>query len=291
MTDSQADKPINVANYCACFIDLLGQRKALEGQGLITESQPREDFLETVRNSVGVIEALQIQAEGFRQPNLRTFSRREELSADNKKLYDQMRQAVARQQRWSDGLVYYTSLARSVSPCPMNAILEIFMLAGTLCFLGLTNRQPIRGAIEVSWGVELHENELYGAVIANSYKLESEIAQYPRIVIGGRTINYLEAHVREEVLAEDKLGLFNKNCAQLCLNMTKVDQDGWRFIDYLGDEFTNSVTRSLSPELFRSAYSFVVDQYDEHNKSGNTKLAQRYVWLKSYFDKSGLADE
>ena len=137
MTDSQADKPINVANYCACFIDLLGQRKALEGQGLITESQPREDFLETVRNSVGVIEALQIQAEGFRQPNLRTFSRREELSADNKKLYDQMRQAVARQQRWSDGLVacIYNYLGELLHFCfpLLNVLVE--------CFLELYNKQ------------------------------------------------------------------------------------------------------------------------------------------------------
>ena len=280
----------SVANYCACFIDLLGQRNALKDQGLLTESEPTPEFMKIVRSSVGAIEDLQIQAESFRQQDNGEFSRRDELSPTDQELYDQMREAVAKQQRWSDGLVYYTSLARSASPCPMNAVLEIFFLAGTLCFLGLTNRQPIRGAIEVSWGVELHENELYGAVVANSYVLESEIAQYPRIVIGDWTYDYLNAHLQAEISSEDKLGLFNQGCAQRCLNMISVDKDGYRFLDYLGTEFTASVTRSEATDLFHEAYVFICQQYDEHKKTRNSKLAQRYLWLKSYFDSRKPAD-
>lgn len=282
------EEKLDISNYCACFIDLLGQRNALAGQSLLPESateKKEREFLEIVKNSVGAIERLQVQAQNFRQGKESCVSQREKLDAKDQMLYEEMQKAVAKQQRWSDGLVYYSSLATTTIKCPMNAVMEIFMLAGSLCFLGIASKQPIRGAIETAWGVELHENELYGAVVANSYELESKVAQYPRIVIGEKTIEYLNAHLSVPPDAEDKLGLYNRNCAQLCLNMTAVDQDGHHIVDYLGEAFTNSVTGSESNTLFNQAYNFICDQYNQHKESRNTKLALRYTWLRGYFEQ------
>lgn len=283
------EEELHVSNYCACFIDLLGQKNALNGQSImpeLTTDKEKSDFLNIVKQSVGAIERLQQQAQNFRQGKKRAFSIREQLNEEEKVLYDEMKKAVAKQQRWSDGLVYYSSLDTESNKCPMNAVMEIFMLAGALCFLGLAHKQPIRGAIETAWGVELHENELYGAVVANSYVLESQIAQYPRIVVGEKTMDYLNAYIASPADTTDILALYNRNCAQLCLNMTAIDQDGHHVIDYLGNEFTRSVTNSGSSELFKLAYKFICEQYELHKENKNSKLALRYTWLRGYFHQN-----
>lgn len=280
------EEELSISNYCASFIDLLGQQDALKGQGILPNLKNDDDkkkFLNIVRNSVGAIEKLQSQVEKFRQKISTPSSIVKSLSPNDKVLYDEMKKVKAKQQRWSDGLVFYSSLEDKSAKCPMNAVLEIFFLSGTMCFLGLANKQPIRGAIETSWGVELHDNELYGAVVANSYELESKIAQYPRIVVGQKTINYLNAYLVEPINTEDKLFLYNRNLAQLCMNMTAIDQDGYHIIDYLGKTFTESVTHSQSQMLYKEAYLYICEQYELHKSNQNTKLALRYTWLKGYF--------
>ena len=282
--ENTLEENLQITNYCACFIDLLGQKDALNGQSIMPEINTqieKDDFLAIVRKSVGAIERLQIQAQKLRQNKGATIP--EQLTAQEKALFIEMEKVVAKQQRWSDGLVYFSSLETEHNKCPMNAVMEIFILSGSLCFLGLANQQPLRGAIETAWGVELHENELYGAVVANSYVLESKIAQYPRIVVGEKTIEYLYSYINSPIDKSDILALYNRNCAQICINMTAIDQDGYHIIDYLGNEFTQSITNTETQELFELAYQFICEQYDLHKKSKNTKLALRYTWLKGYF--------
>jgi hypothetical protein len=277
---------LTVSNYCACFIDLLGQKNALKGQSVMPElndDQKKAEFQSMVMKSVGAITRLQHHADFFRKASGETKSRRSELSPADQLLYDEMSAPKAKQQRWSDGLVFYQSLNTKTAQCPMSSVLDIFMLSGSLCMFGLVDKQPIRGAVETSWGVELHENELYGAVVANSYVLESAVAQYPRIVIGEHTMNYLRAHLEHTPDHTDKLGIYNRNLAVTCLNMTAVDQDGHDILNYLGVEFKNSVFREESKSLYDDAYAFICGQYELHKANKNSKLAQRYTWLKGYF--------
>lgn len=280
---------LSVSNYCACFIDLLGQQDALRDEGLmppLSNENDRQEFLKKVRQSVGAIETLQKQAEFLTQRSEHALSIRDQLTEEEMILYDEMKKAKVKQQRWSDGLVFYSSLQMKDIKCPMGAVFEVFLLSGALCFLGLANKQPIRGAIETAWGVELHENELYGAVVAKSYELESKVAQYPRIVVGQRTIDYLNAYLAEEANPEDKLALYNRNLAVMCIRMTAIDQDGYHILDYLGKTFTESVTHSESRDLYKMAYQYICEQYDSHRSNRNSKLALRYTWVRGYFHQN-----
>ncbi len=275
---------LRVSNYCVCFIDLLGQKNALKGQSIVPSlEEEKEIFLKAVRQSVGAIASFQEDAEFFRKRSENAISIQETLSAEDQKIYDEMKRAVTKQQRWSDGLVFYHSLNTDNFKCPMNSVADIFMLAGTLCMLGLANQKPIRGAIEIGWGVELHNNELYGAVVANSYELESTVAQYPRLVIGEHTIKYLTSHKQEEINIHDKLSLYNRNLADLCLSMTAIDQDGYHILNYLGKPFKASVLQDESKGLYKEAYAYICEQYDIHVAKKDSKLAVRYAWLKGYF--------
>src|SRR5690554_7041359 len=59
-----------VSNYCACFIDLLGQKDALKGQSVmpdLNDEKKKTEFQSMVMKSVGAITRLQHHADFFRR--------------------------------------------------------------------------------------------------------------------------------------------------------------------------------------------------------------------------------
>ncbi|NQV69266.1 MAG: hypothetical protein HQ498_04490 [Pseudohongiella sp.] len=272
---------IDLQNYCMAFVDILGQRDAMRGEGLLPAFEKdgdEEKFRARIKNSVGQIVRLQEAAKHYLvdRPEL---SIRDQLTEEQREAYDESKRLRMKQQRWSDGLVLYTSMAGKT---PMNAIFDIFGTAGGLCFMGLGQKEPLRGGIDISWGAELHEGEIYGAVVANSYELET-IAQYPRIVVGNRVIQYLDSaidHANEDEQAEQ----INKALAQICRAMVCMDTDGQHIINYLGETFTECFTKDNSAAMFSEAYGYASEQYELHRDARNAKLAIRYNWLLAYFE-------
>lgn len=185
-------------------------------------------------------------------------------------------------QRWSDGLMPFVSMGDMDIKCRMNGIFGMFGLAGSLCLNGLATRRPIRGAIEVAWAAELHDRELYGAAVARAYELESEIAQYPRIVVGPEAVKLLEVHAQNP--NQDIYSQNDRELAKICLAMVAQDDDGHWLLHYLGEQFQLAVSHSHHAKLYNAARKFVVAQLAEHQANRNSKLAFRYSHLLQYFD-------
>jgi len=181
-------------NYCIAFIDLLGQREEYKNEGLLpnfTSDQEREAFYQKIKKTIVPIIALQKDAETMMETALTHNPEYQKiLPPELFQTYVKMRKTNIRSQRWSDGLVFFTSLGDPDIKCPPTGLFGLFGLAGSLCFMGLARKQPIRGAIDIAWGLELHGGELYGAAVAKAYELESYVAQYPRIIVSDRTINF-----------------------------------------------------------------------------------------------------
>lgn len=281
------EKQLNAGNYCVSFIDLLGQRAALQGQGLlpVTESEEqRQALTQTLMKSVGSISALQRRAQAMidksgPDPNSEL---RAQLSAEEQLEWDEMSKTKITTQRWSDGLVQFACLGDREIKCHMNNVFGLFTITGALCFMGLASKRPIRGAIEIAWGLELHPGELYGAAIARAYELESEVASYPRIVIGPEMLRFLDVYCSNtstEVFARADRAL-----AQLCRSMLHVDTDGHVFLHYLGEAFRSAVTTRNHPALYAKAHEFALEQLKEHRENKNSKLAFRYSDLLHYFE-------
>lgn len=275
-------------NYCVAFIDLLGQREALRDQGLlkrINSEQQRQQFDAVLQKSVLAINKLQKCAESMlaptREPNLNSRYRAA-LPPEHHAEWDEMQRTRIATQRWSDGLVSFLSLGDTEVKCRMNGVFHIFALAGILCLLGLAEAYPVRGAIEVAWGVELYPGELYGAAVARAYEIESEIAQYPRIVVGPGTIQLLEANAAN--LAKDTYSRQNRDLASLCHRMLFQDADGHWVLHYLGEEFRSAFTKHHHIQLYDAARKFIFEQLHEHKTTQNTKLAFRYSQLLQYFN-------
>lgn len=282
------EHPLQAGNYCVSFIDLLGQRAALRGQGLLPPFHTEDEqsaLNESLRKSVGAIIKLQKQAEEMLEPLLhprQDSAFRAALPPELHAQWDEMQATRLKTQRWSDGLVSFLCLGDNDIKCRMNGVFSLFGLAGTLCLMGLATRNPIRGAIEVAWGVELHPGELYGAAVARSYELESEVAQYPRIVVGQEAIKFLEVHAANP--AQDVFSQNDRALATLCLSMLLQDLDGNWFIHYLGEEFRNSISQTQHSELYQHAKNFVLEQLNEHQEKKNTTLSLRYAHLLHYFE-------
>lgn len=274
------------ANYCVSFIDLLGQRAALKGQGLLplapSEAEQKK-LMEVVRESVGSISTLQQQASQLLNSSSPQFNSelRSSLNPKAKTRFDELRYTNVKTQRWSDGIVSFASLGDKKVKCHVNSVYRLITLAGALCFVGLCNRRPLRGGVAIAWGIELHPGELYGAAIARSYELESEVAQYPRIVVDDVTTDFLKAH--NSIQQGNQVSIINKKMAELCLSMLKKDADGRNIVHYLGDAFRFAVTDAKHEAMYEAAYEFVKDQLSEHKESGDVKLASRYASLLDYF--------
>jgi hypothetical protein len=169
-----------LCHYAAAFIDLLGQRAQLRSQDLIP--QDRDEALRISRKAIGDIRWLHDRLDTF----YRGFTS-DPFDGDkffNTSAAEKMRAVDLKFQRFSDGLVVYVSLLGEARPENINGLYRLIAASGSLCLLGLAEKRPVRGGISVAWGAELNDNELYGAVIARAYELESEMAHYPRIVVG-----------------------------------------------------------------------------------------------------------
>ncbi|MBE0546870.1 MAG: hypothetical protein IH627_04250 [Rubrivivax sp.] len=279
--------PLQVGHYAAAFIDLLGQRAALRGQNLLPIVQTEEEkqrLLSTLKASVGSLAVLQQRAAkmmGASNPDPNS-DLRATLSPSEQTEWDEMMRATITTQRWSDGLLLFTSIAEELVKCPLNGIFRMLALTGALCFMGLASKQPLRGAVEVAWGVELQPGELYGAAVARAYELESEVADYPRIVVGPYLVHYLELHSKNT--SEERHAKVNRALASLCQDMLVLDADGHWILHYLGPAFRTAITESSHDQLYSLASAFVDSQLLEHQRTQNTKLAFRYVHLEQYFE-------
>jgi len=274
------------ADYCISFIDLLGQRDALGGQGLLPTINSGSDGTvidRMLRDTIGPTLQLQQDVEGMVKAvsGDQDLSLRMSLPDEQRAIYDEMKLKRVKTQYWSDGFVRFVCLGDQEIKCPLNGITEIFQFSGCFCLLGLARRHPVRGAIDMAWGVELPHSGLYGPVVANAYELESKVAQYPRIVVGQRVVDFLEARLSN--ISDDPFTMANRVWAGLCRNMLYKDVDGCWIVHYLGDAFQLTVTNTNQRFLHDKARAFVVEQLEQHRRSQDDKLATRYSQLLNYF--------
>jgi hypothetical protein len=277
------------ANYCISFIDLLGQRDAFRGQGLLPTTNSGADgpvIDRVLRETIGPTLQLQQDVEDMVKTvsGDQDSSLRMSLPEEQRAVYDELRLKRVKTQYWSDGLIRFVCLGDQEIKCPLNGITEIFQFSGYFCMLALARRHPVRGAIDMAWGVELPRSGLYGPVVANAYELESHVAQYPRIVVGQRVVDFLEAHLANTGDDHDPFAMANHVRAGLCRDMLLKDVDGYWIVHYLGNAFQFSVTHTNHGFFYGKARAFVVEQLEAHRKSNNEKLMTRYSQLLNYFD-------
>jgi hypothetical protein len=276
---------VTIANFAVCFIDLLGQREAMKDQGLLPDQGPdaqRAELIRLVKNSVGKISSVHRHAEAMLGAIGEKREPPEPIDERYRQAWDDLHGQNICTQRWSDGLMVFTRLGGTRLTEQINGLYSQFCLAGAMCLVGLAGRAPMRGGIDIAWGVELYPGELYGPAVANAYQLESEVAEFPRIVVGALAREYLEQILRDPDCSVAVQAA--KKYAELCLGMLSQDDRGVLFLDYLAPTFESAVTSRQVELLWSKARNFVEEEIVTHKKNRSEKLAARYSRLAAYFD-------
>ncbi len=272
------NQKLEYGNYITSFVDILGQQ-----QELTTIKDIIFGFGDTAKNSVLVKSTFSKTNEPIRrlrntfQNEYHTYIRDDDIQKTNPELdFNPLQTSV-----FSDFVMNYISIKNTDKALSVQGAYFIIMSTGVVFLKMLAQGIKVRGGIDLGIGMEIDQNELYGAALLNSYELESKVAQYPRIVIGKNLIQYLEHY--KKIKPDNKYDQLNQEFAKRCFRIITKDIDGKYIIDYLGNNFKEYYGRDLS-EIIDKAYMALVKEYDSHIARGDSKLAFRYSLLRSYFE-------
>ena len=152
----------------------------------------------------------------------------------------------------------------------------------------------LRGAIvkEKMYYPEDDENVLLGQGMIDAYKLESEIAIYPRVVISEKLLNYIK---KEDIKAYP----FGKESIIFLKELIKKDYDGIYFLDLLNENILRKKNEKIKKEdkrfsifwensddsdydnIIKKVKHIIIDYSDE-----SIKIKQKYDWLTLYLEQS-----
>jgi hypothetical protein len=187
--------------YFVAFADLLGQQAKLtrfKGVAPTTDDE-RAIFWQLVDNTAGVVRN---ERESIAQWLARdvTDEALAKIAPERRAEFAHIITRAAFQTGFSDcfvvafpklvdGVDERLSRARSVYDL-WTALLGLSVLS----LASLAQEIPWRGGIDVGIGTQMFPNEVYGPVLLSAYKLESTVAESPRLVVGRGVLDYLTFH-------------------------------------------------------------------------------------------------
>lgn len=263
--------------YLVAFIDVLGQQNALQKMNRLPDQTNEEEMLKfrtAIKNTVGNIYSFR----DFFKKYFDSYNQKNDKSP----FANIFTSNDIKFQRFSDCFIMFSSLKSEINKASVQNVFSVVASCASVFLLWLSMGRPLRGAIEVGTGLEIYENEIYGYVLSEAYRLESKVAQYPRIVIGHNLVNYLM--MTKLTKENDIYSEFNRGMASCCLDMIVQDVDGHPIVDYLGEGFKKYVAKDIIDEIPIKAYDFLVKQSERYQKERNTNLAFRYNLLRDYFE-------
>jgi hypothetical protein len=261
--------------YAIGFIDLLGQRDKLRRLKGIPHSGNERLMAEAALKDA--IEPI-IRIRNHFRDGFEGFSKGIVDGGLPSDLRDNVTKA-ARLNVFSDCVVVSIPLrSNDQHRTPALALFSALAACSSAVLGSFVSGHPVRGGIDVGSGVELSEFETYGPALERAHFLESECALYPRILIGDELSTYVS-------FLESSSNLdFVRGVGHRIQEMTTIDDDGSKMLDYLGAGIKRISLPNYASQLVKPAYDFVVDQCRAHRISGDEKLRQRYGRLRHYFE-------
>lgn len=277
--------------YIVAIIDLLGVSESLEKiGGFPTNDSEKSTFISTLRPSFG-------RVNNFREHIIRikdSFTGRplggrrpRPLSPEEEKIYLKYSNPKVETEFFSDTAILKINLKENDNYSPITSAWNLFIQLELLMISCLSGNWPIRGAVEVGICAELDPHGLFGQAIARAHYLESRIAEYPRIVIGGHFLEFLNSHnhIMEATgipEAEKRLMLsFSKLIQEFLIE----DDDGQIILDYLVATRYGKTANPTFEEIAKKISINIQKEIECFRKQGNTKLFNRYRKLKNFFQR------
>lgn len=281
-----------LAYHLVGFFDVLGQSSRLSHLTRLPETaEERAATLRLLKDTAGtVIGVRRMFRDFFNEIDAPTPFAQSVPAEQRQQVIDATRASLI---HWgvSDSVIVAVSLRDSEHPCtPVNGVYRAFVAAAGMWLLSLSVNHPLRGGLEVGLAIDISDREIYGPALDRAYRLESEVAGGPRIVVGKTCVDYLNAqHVRRN--ASDVGERLAAGVADFCLSMLRQDTDAVIVLDALGDrmvELARTMTQftgeSISDRI-GPAHDVVRQQLQQAEAAKNHKLIARYQQLLAYFDE------
>jgi len=148
---------------------------------------------------------------------------------------------------------------------------NLIVVSGLLYLTSLANRSPIRGGIDIGYGVSV-DNVLYSSATVKAYELE-QCAKYPRILLGERYLSSIDA-----------LGHFAPALAERMKPIVFKDPvDGRIGLDVLGAAYKKAYINDLPPPQIKQIWIFANEEYARFKD--NAKLRGYYERLIGYVEE------
>lgn len=168
------------------------------------------------------------------------------------------------------------------------AVLQTMYTASMLWLATLSVGHPLRGGIEIGLAVDIEPGkEVYGSALLEAHRLESRLAEYPRIVVGKGCIDFLRAAAEDGRQLTDTSYKAAASSAKSCLRMLREDNGQYAMLDSLGDEHL-AIVKNVegTREFFHNAQEQVRAQLDRASINKDSKLISRYERLLTYFNEN-----
>lgn len=284
--DTAPTDTVYVGNHVVCVIDLLGQKEKLKTWCTLPDTPTLpEAFTDGMKRTAGAVnwflKAFEDYYSQFDVQNLEQ-SQIHLLTEAQQSSIDRARDCTLRTHHLSDTFVFDAPLENThgdFTPTPLYRMLGASAMA-MLC--SLAGSVALRGAITVGVGTRLDNGTFYGPALAEAHRLETEIADYPRVILSNTAI--AAASRKGRFSTDEATERLLQQAAVLCREFLCGDDDGRIMVDFLGKHM-RSLCDSDHATFVEQAYRFVNDEYRRWaQQKGQERLAGRYHRLRAYME-------
>lgn len=277
---SERNDNFEIGYYCLTFIDILNQKEALRKIHKLPDIEAeKEEFIAQWRETFGIVDTYRSSFDTFfelnSQPGRQNLPK---LDREKTELMTRFLNYEIKKQLFSDTMIYYVSIMEHPDRLAITGIYTMLLACAGTFLATLADGLVCRVGIEAGLAGEFYKGEVYGPALYHAHRLESEVAKYPRIVVGAEFLQYIEAELANP--GQSLTDNYRRATAQKCKNWVSHDADGVPILDYAG-----AAARNISPEsgeLVDKALAFAEAELDKFEREGNDKLAERYSILRNY---------
>lgn len=288
-TDSggaSAPRPdLEVGHWLVGVVDVLGQKAKLRAmRDLPNDAESHDRFVESIRETFGVVETIRNAFTTFHAAAAQTTEIFDEFPEAMKPLARELRRSDVRIRTLSDSVILSVALKNDDDfVTPTNGTFDALFGLCCMSIVALAIGHPVRGAVEVGLGAEIEPGELYGPALERAWYLESDVAAYPRVLVGPELLSYLQGMVSSE--SSELRPRFAAGFARSVLGLLTTDSDGLAMLDYLGPGFREILHDDTEIRgVVAEAATFVRASHEKFLAAEDFKLGPRYGRLRRYFD-------
>ncbi len=270
-------------DYLIIFFDLIGQREVLRKITSIPVSDTdKASFLELVKQSVGRVLFLRDSFKTYFSATLSHVPNTGMVPPAYRHEFIESQKTNLVHYGLSDAIVIAVPLMNENENCtPINGVFAALTATCAIKLLALSIKIPARAGIDVGVGVQIDEREVYGPALERAVRLEGELAEYPRLIVGRELYAYLSWVENQN--CQTRLGQVASNLAKECKKLLVQDTDGLIILDYLGKNIKDVFENRIKPEIVMNAWNYVKEQHTKYLKLDDEKLSCRYFRMSRYF--------